>query len=106
MDIPVFKIENYKFQITVDITLYSKEAITATLYKYSGQYYVYESINADNGNLINIILESKDGNLVSETTPKQFYNDLIDQQLRVDVNKQSGHIRDLIVEEAFKPVRR
>lgn len=104
MNIPVYKIENDKFQISVDNTLYSKEAIITAIYKFSGLYYIYESVDPNNQNLINIIFESKDGYSVSDVTPKQFCNELIDQQIREDINKQCGHIRDLIVEEAFKPV--
>ena len=36
--------------------------------------------------------------------PKQFCNELIDQQIRYNTNAQFGHIRDMIVQEAFKPV--
>lgn len=48
MDIPVCKIENDKFQISVDNTLYSKEAITATICKFSGSYYVNEFVGTKN----------------------------------------------------------
>ena len=42
------------------------------------------------------------GNMSQE----QFCNELIDQQVRYNTNLQFGHIRDLIVEEAFKPVNK
>lgn len=51
-----------------------------------------------------VIFESKDGNILTVDIPKQFCNELIDQQLRHNVNEQFGHIRDMIVEEAFRPV--
>ena len=51
-----------------------------------------------------VIFESKDDNVITIDIPKQFCNELIDQQLRYNVNAQFGHIRDMIVEEAFKPV--
>lgn len=57
-----------------------------------------------NPNLVNVVFESKDGNAITVDVPKQFCNELIDQQLRYNVNAQFGHIRDMIVEEAFKPV--
>ena len=100
---PVTKLENDKFQVDVDSTLYAKEALVATCYKYTDRFYIYQQSNADS---IVVIFESKDGNAVSENTVKQFCNDLIDQQVRYNTNQQFGHIRDLIVEEAFKPVNR
>ena len=50
------------------------------------------------------IFESKDNSKVTEVIPKQFCNELIDQQIRYNTNVQFGHIRDMIVQEAFKPV--
>ena len=51
-----------------------------------------------------VIFESKEDNALTANIPKQFCNELIDQQLRHNVNEQFGHIRDMIVEEAFRPV--
>lgn len=106
MNIPVYKTEDAKFQISIDTSVYSKEAITASLYKYSNLYYVYEKQDCLDNKCIIISFESKDGKMVSDTTPKEFCNELIDQQIRVDVSKRYGHIRDMIVEEAFKPVNK
>lgn len=101
---PIVKLDNEKFKAIVDLKLYSKEAITATIYKYSNLFYINQVTDSVNSDLINIFFESKNGNIVTEITPKEFCNDLIDQQLRYNINKQFGHIRDMIVEEAFKPV--
>ena len=49
-------------------------------------------------------LESKNSAEISDIVGKQFMNNLIDQQVRENVNKEFSHIRDLIVEQAFKPV--
>ena len=56
------------------------------------------------GENIIVVFESKDGKAIAEEEVKQFCNELIDQQVRYNTNIQFGHIRDLIVEEAFKPV--
>lgn len=98
---PVVEIEGNRFQLTIDTGLYAKEAVTATCYKYSDRYFIHQQLIDEK---IVVVFEANDGKELTETTPKQFCNDLIDQQLRVDVNKEFGHIRDLIVEEAFKPV--
>ena len=104
--IPIVKADGNKVEINIDSSLFSKEAITATLYKFSHVFYINESLNVSTGNDITVILESKDCDDISETTIKNFWNELVDQQLRQDVNKRCGHIRDLIVEEAFKPITR
>lgn len=90
-----------KFQVTVDLALYAKESLVAACYKFTDRFYVYQQLS---GNRVNVVFESKEGNTVSEEIVKQFCNELIDQQVRYNTNQQFGHIRDLIVEEAFKPV--
>lgn len=103
--IPVTEVGNGGFQVSVDLNIYSVDAVTATSYKYTDKFFVHQQ-TADEKKL-NVILESKDDNaLVSAEIVKQFCNDLIDQQVRVLVNRDFGHIRDLIVEEAFKPVNK
>ena len=107
LKVPVVELGDGSFQVSVDLNLYSAEAITATSYKYTDRFFVYQQTPSDNEKMVNVILEAKNGSvLVSEEIMKQFCNDLIDQQVRVITNEKFGHIRDLIVEEAFKPVNK
>jgi His-Xaa-Ser system protein HxsD len=100
---PVNEIDNDKFQVIVDMSLYTKESLVATCYKFTDRFYVHQQAMDNN---VEVIFESKDGNAVTDTIVKQFCNELIDQQVRYNTNLQFGHIRDLIVEEAFKPVNK
>lgn len=103
--IPVAEIGNGGFFVSIDSNLYSNDAIVATLYKYTDRYYVHQQTSSENDNVINVVFEAKeDGSSISNVVVKQFCNDLIDQQVRVTINRDFGHIRDLIVEEAFNPV--
>lgn len=104
MDYPLFSISKNVFQVKVSIDIFSTEAINASCYKYSGNYFVYLEMDQQNKCII-VTLQSKDNQQVTETVCKEFCNDLIDQQLRVTTNDRFGHIRDMIVEEAFKPVQ-
>lgn len=100
---PVTRHEKDKFQVVVDIALYAKESVVAACYKFTDHFYVHQQIS---GETIVVIFESKDGNTVTEEDVKQFCNELIDQQVRYNTNLQFGYIRNLIVEEAFKPVNK
>lgn len=107
LKIPVVELGNGSFQVSVDLNLYSTEAITATSYKFTDKFYVHQQTSAENDKIVNIILEAKDDKtVVSASDMKLYCNALIDQQVRVITNQQFGHIRDLIVEEAFKPVNK
>ena len=103
LSFPITKLENDKFQVVVDLALYAKEAIVAACYKLTDRFFVHQQTEGDS---VCVVFESKEGNAVSEETVKQFCNELIDQQVRYNTNLQFGHIRDLIVEEAFKPVNK
>lgn len=98
---PITELENERFQVVVDLSLYAKESLTAACYKYTDKFYIHQQ---SSGDTVIVVFESKDKNVVNEETVKQFCNELIDQQVRFNMNSQFGHIRDLIVEEAFKPV--
>lgn len=98
---PINEIENDKYLVVVDMSLYAKESLIAACYKFTDNFYVHQQSIGDN---VEVVFESKDGNVVTDVIVKQFCNELIDQQVRYNTNQQFGHIRDLIVEEAFKPI--
>ena len=100
---PVTELEKDKFQVIVDMALYAKESLAAACYKFTDRFYVHQQTDGEN---IVVMFESKDGNTITEETVKLFCNELIDQQVRFNTNQQFGHIRDLIVEEAFRPVNK
>lgn len=93
------------FQVKVDASLYAKEAIAAACYKFTDRFYIHQQ--GEGNDIIYVVFESIDeNNIVSDKTGKEFCNELIDQQVRYNTNLQFGHIRDLIVEEVFKPVNK
>lgn len=92
----------------VDLRQYSQEALNAVLYTYSGKFYVEQKLN-DTGTQVEVTLLLKDLATSLNATEQhqlrgEFYQNLIDQQVRLDLEQRFGHIRDLLVAEAFKPV--
>lgn len=83
--------------------MYEAEALRQSAYKYSGSYFI---IFQESRDLFDITIESKDSQTISDKAVKEICNDFIDQQIRIDTERQFGHIRDLIVEEAFKPINK
>lgn len=103
---PIYTVDGNKFQLKVDLQLYAKETITAAAYKFSAKYHIMQEIDKNDPNIVNVTFESKSGSNLGEDNVKEFCTELLDQQLRYNTEKQFGHIRDLIVEEAFKPVNK
>lgn len=98
---PITYIEENKASVSLTKNLYSAEAIHASTYKFSGEYFIHLSEQGDN---FVVLFERKNKTTIDELTIKNICNDFIDQQIRIETERQFGHIRDLIVEEAFKPV--
>lgn len=98
---PITRIEDSKALVVLSKTLYSAEAIQASAYKFSGDYFMHLS---DKNDSYEVFFEKKDGQSIDDVMIKDICNDFIDQQIRIETERQFGHIRDLIVEEAFKPV--
>lgn len=106
INIPIHQ-KNNKLMLTVSTKLYSPEAIAASLYNFSADFFVFQNPSASQSDSVDIFLESKDSaKPIDESVVKRFCNDLADQQIRFLTEKEFGHIRDLIVEEAFKPVNK
>lgn len=89
----------------VNLALYNVDVICAACYKYTDVYYIKQEMHNDS-KLVDVIFEPKNVNVVNENLIDEFRNDLIDQQIRFNVQKEFGYIRNLIVEEAFKPVNK
>lgn len=90
--------------LKLSLKLYAKEAIVATIYKYSGEYTIFQELSEDD---VLLTIKLKDDSKVAPTDLlDRFQTDLIDQQVRYNVSKEFGHIRNLIVEEAFKPINK
>jgi His-Xaa-Ser system protein HxsD len=102
----VYTLEDKRFMVAVNTELYDKEAIVASAYKFSNRFYIYQNISEKYPKIIDVFFENKENSAITEADVKDFCNDLIDQQIRIHTTRQFGHIRDLIVEEAFKPVKK
>ena len=88
--------------ITVDLSIYKQEVITAAVYKFTDKNFVSQN-KIDS--TIQVTFTAKPEQTVSfELLEKEFENELIDQQIRHVTEQKFGHIRNLIVEKAFAPI--
>ncbi|HEX13168.1 MAG: His-Xaa-Ser system protein HxsD [Candidatus Micrarchaeia archaeon] len=101
----IVQIEENKLLIELKKQFYEKEAVFAAAYKFT--------------NLCSIIIEPtddysigvyfqllKDNDKVDlEKIAKDFCNEVLDQQVRLDLEKRYGNIKNLIVQQAFNPIK-
>ena len=99
----IFKrMENDVLILEVSKELYQKEAILFAAHKFIDSCYI--DIDTTSEKCINVSFHSKDKNPLLDNLALEFCNELLDQQVRLNVEKSYGNIRDLIVRQAFQPV--
>jgi len=99
----IFKrFENNTLTLEVDKELYQKEAILFAAHKFIDRCYV--DINPSSEKCVNVSFRPKDKNLKLGDFALEFCNELLDQQVRLNIEKNYGNIRDLIVKQAFQPI--
>ena len=78
------------------------DAIHATTYPFTANYHVLVTPNDNNS--VTVILEAKDKDRDLIEDLKEFANSLIDYQVRLQLDRANGKIRELIVAHAFSPL--
>jgi His-Xaa-Ser system protein HxsD len=97
------KIDNNNIVFNVNIKIYETKALLQTVYKFTDNCFIHiEPISED---INKVYFEKKDAIDISlEELAKDFCNELIDQQVRINIEKECGNIRNEIVKKAFSPM--
>jgi len=101
----ITKLEDGRIQIKLNKSVYEKEAIMAAAYKLTNSCFII--VKPLENNQLGVYFEPKNNQSENELTAiaKNYCNEVLDQQTRLDVEKQSGNIRDLLVKQAFSPTK-
>ncbi len=94
--------EEDKIEIKIDLSIYDKVATLKTCYVFQDRFYT--SLETEVGSIAIVKLIPKKESIDLEEIEKQFKDELIDQQIRLENEKLFSEIRKLIVEQAFKPI--
>lgn len=95
------KLEDDQTFLRVEKHLYDHEAILSAAHKFTDLCYIHiTSINAD---YFGIFFSLKNSNADLNTCIKEFCNELIDQQIRHNLEKSNKSIKELIIKKAFFP---
>jgi His-Xaa-Ser system protein HxsD len=85
--------------VVVDTNLYAEEALFRACQVFSGQCYVHVRQLSERQALVELTARGNDGSL-SELLGA-FANELVEQRVRADVERETRSIRELIVAQAF-----
>lgn len=96
--------QNDKLVIEIDRSMFARETILAACNNYLSDYYFDITLKDNNIYLVAIRLKPHNTN-IPLNLEKDFRNNLIDQQLRNDLEKEFGAARTLLVEKAFSKAK-
>jgi His-Xaa-Ser system protein HxsD len=90
--------------IIIDTSLYELEAINAASYAFTSNYHIL--VTHKSGTSVTVIFELKNKASRRDVPEdiKEFINTVIDHQVRLQLDRANGKIRDLIVAHAFSPL--
>ena len=100
----VSKIDDGKLLLKLSKRFYEKSAVMNAAYKFTDKCIIL--IEPLEEGYVGVWFKAKDGQ-GSETIPNlldDFCNEVLDQQVRLDLEKRYGSLRDAIVNHAFQPL--
>lgn len=98
---PIEKIEDGKFLLRINKAIYSHEAILATTYKFTENCYIHiDSLDSD---YYGAFFTAKHPNIDLIYQVNNFCNELVDQQIRYNLDESNRSIKELIIKKAFSP---
>lgn len=101
-----YVIENNKICISLYRLFFDKQAVLAAAQKMTKDYYV--EIKSLDSERAGVYLEPKNHQSVTldglVEDAKNYCNEVLDQQVRLDLEKRYGKLRELIVRQAFSPI--
>jgi His-Xaa-Ser system protein HxsD len=87
--------------LSVNKAIYNHEAILAASYKFTETCYTHvDSIDSDH---YGVFFTAKNPNIDLNLQANSFCNELIDQQIRYNLNQSNRAVKELILRKAFFP---
>jgi His-Xaa-Ser system protein HxsD len=93
-----------KDRIILSSDFFERTSILSTAAKFTYKYFI--EIKEIEINKFEVIIQEKQKQIVDENISKEFYNELINEQVRIDMQKQFGKLREMIIEQAFYPLEK
>ena len=93
-----------EYLVELDHNIYEVEAVRNAIYRYLKEYYV-KIFEIDNG-YIGVRFKSKETGTLCPEMLHAFHNELMEYQIRLDLEKRFGSLRDQIYKRAFEPIER
>lgn len=90
--------------IIIDSSVYELAAINAASYAFTSDYHILVTRKDDTSVTVIFELKNKASQRNISEDIKEFINTIIDHQVRLQLDRANGKIRDMIVAHAFSPL--
>jgi len=91
-------------KVVLSKEFFEREPVFATASRFTDRYYIM--IQPADEYSIEVIIQPKSADDADENIVKIFCNELIEQQVRHDLQTRFGKLREMIVEQAFYPLEK
>ncbi len=95
----IHRVSQSTLSFTINPDIYTTEGIFRTAYIFLDRCYLFLYREPDHQ--ITVLLKAKTQDTHVDALTGEFLNELINQRLRIDIGKETGKIRELIVAQAF-----
>jgi His-Xaa-Ser system protein HxsD len=99
-----YTINNDALILFIEKEFFEKSAIHAASYKFTDKCIIQIEPEGEKKIAITMALKKPVDEIFLEELANEFMNEALDQQIRLDLEKRYGNIRELIVRHAFKPL--
>lgn len=104
-ELPFMLLDNgRRGQILVQKAYFERDCILRVVSEYTHAYFI--SFYPAGDESLEISISARDGSLIDESLLRTFFNHCIDEQIRIDLQKEFGTLRQCIVEYAFRSVEK
>lgn len=101
---PIETLKDKSIIIKIKKEIYTRRAITSTSYKFTKDCIIF--IDKIDENTLGVYFKKKSDDTNLDKISQLFCNELIDQQVRVDLENEMKNIRERIVETAFPSIQK
>jgi len=98
----VTKLEDDKLLVILNKEIYEREAVFASAHKFTDKCTIL--IEPIEPNSVGVYFKSKYKDSDPLKIAEGYCNEILGQQLRLDIERKYGNIRELIVKQAFSPL--
>jgi His-Xaa-Ser system protein HxsD len=94
------RIDGHTITAVIDKAVYGRNALLRTCYWYTDKLYIFISVE-DSGKFRIRFRSQNDQAIEVETLAARFMNDLLENELRVQIAKETENVRDMLVAKAL-----